>query len=194
MARPRKKLTQADISRNSSIKITGTINKIKANERKYTTYLVITFMFLFMVIGYFTLKVNTDKHDEYFNKDSLSMYSKVITLNEKDVLSDEDGLKQKGHSLNLYSGIKGNVKYRILIKKDDTLTGLCDCSENLVEAKNIKCSINGSEIITFTDINNMVIDSGMMQENESKAMNIKLWLNEGTNTHFHGKFILERVD
>ena len=58
MARPRKKLKQADISKNSSIKISGVINKIKANERRYTASLVIIFMALFMVIGYFTLKLN----------------------------------------------------------------------------------------------------------------------------------------
>ena len=64
MARPRKKLKQADINRNSSIKISGVINKIKANERRYTASLVIIFMALFMVIGYFTLKLNIKEYDE----------------------------------------------------------------------------------------------------------------------------------
>ena len=83
MARPRKKILQKDISRNSSIKITGTINKIKANERKYTICLVIIFMTLFTVIGYFTLKINVTKYDEYLKRGSITLYSKVVALDEK---------------------------------------------------------------------------------------------------------------
>ena len=49
MARPRKKIKQADISKNSSIKISGVINKIKANERRYTISLAIIFMGLFIL-------------------------------------------------------------------------------------------------------------------------------------------------
>ena len=65
MARPRKKLKQADISKNSSIKISGVISKIKANERRYTISLAIIFMGLFIVIGFFTLKMNIKKYDDY---------------------------------------------------------------------------------------------------------------------------------
>lgn len=193
MARPRKKILQKDISRNSSIKITGTINKIKANERKYTICLVIIFMALFTVIGYFTLKINVTKYDEYLKKGSITLYSKVVALDETQVFSDQDGLKTDDYSITIYNGIEKEVRYRILLRKDETLTNLCDCRDVEIKPNNLRISFDG-DIVTYNDFNDIVIDTGVLKEYEDKTITVKVWLSEDTNTHFHGRFILERID
>ena len=192
MARPRKKLKQADINRNSSIKISGVINKIKANERRYTASLVIIFMALFMVIGYFTLKLNIKEYDEYLEKGVLSLYSKMVTLQEENVLSDEDGLKSESFYISVYNGIESDVRYRILLKKDEKLTTKCGC-EGELKPTDIKFSFNG-DVVVFDSFDDMVIDSGIIKKFENNSVSVKLWLSEEAKTHFHGKFIIERVD
>ena len=193
MVRPRKKILQKDISRNSSIKITGTINKIKANERKYTICLVIIFMALFTVVGYFTLKINVTKYDEYLKRGSITLYSKVVTLDEKQVLNDQDGLKTEDYLITIYNGIEKEVRYRVLLRKDETLTNLCDCRDVEIKPNNLRVSFDG-DVVTYNSFDDIVIDTGVLSEYEDKTIKVKVWLNEDTNTHFHGRFILERVD
>lgn len=193
MARPRKMITEADISKNSSIKITGTINKIKANERKYTIYLVIIFMILFILIGYFTLSVNLDKYNEQLKKESITLKSKTLVLDEDDVLSDQDGLNTKNHVITLHNGTKEKVKYKILLQKDETLTSLCDCGDDLIKASDLRLSFV-DDIVTYNNFEDMIIDIGEIKANETKNIKIKVWLSEDTNTHFHGRFILEKID
>ena len=193
MARPRKKILQKDISRNSSIKITGTINKIKANERKYTICLVIIFMTLFTVIGYFTLKINVTKYDEYLKRGSITLYSKVVALDETQVLNNQDGLKTEDYSITIYNGIEKEVRYRILLRKDETLTNLCDCRDVEIQPNNLRISFDG-DVVTYNSFDDIVIDTGVLSEYEDKTIKVKVWLSEDTNTHFHGRFILERID
>lgn len=192
MARPRKKLKQADISRNSSIKISGVINKIKANERRYTISLVIIFMALFMVVGFFTLKLNVKKYDEYLEKGVLSLYSKLVVLQEENILTDDDGLKSNSYYISIYNGIEKNVRYRILLKKDETLTSRCGC-EGELKPSDLKFSFN-DDVVTFDSFDDIVIDAGMIEKFENKTIEVKVWLSEEAKTHFHGRFIVERID
>ena len=192
MARPRKKLKQADISRNSSIKISGVINKIKANERRYTISLVIIFMALFMVVGFFTLKLNIKKYDDYLEKGVLSLYSKLVVLQEENILTDDVGLKSNSYYISVYNGIEKNVRYRILLKKDETLTSRCGC-EGELKPSDLKFSFN-DDVVTFDSFDDIVIDAGILEKFENKTVEVKVWLSEEAKTHFHGRFIVERID
>lgn len=192
MARPRKKLKQADISRNSSIKISGVINKIKANERRYTISLVIIFMALFMVIGFFTLKLNIKKYDDYLEKGVLSLYSKLVVLQEENILTDDVGLKSNSYYISVYNGIEKNIRYRILLKKDETLTSRCGC-EGELKPSDLKFSFN-DDVVTFDSFDDIVIDAGILEKFENKTVEVKVWLSEEAKTHFHGRFIVERID
>ena len=191
MARPRKKLKQADISKNSSIKISGVINKIKANERRYTISLAIIFMGLFIVIGFFTLKMNIKKYDDYLEKGTLSLYSKVVVLQDDDKLPDSEGIKTDSFYLNLYNGLESSVRYRILLVKDETLTSTCGCSGEL-KPSDIKFSFSG-DAVTFDSFDNMVIDSGILEKFENDKVEVKVWLSEEATTHFHGRFVVEKI-
>ena len=191
MARPRKKLKQADISKNSSIKISGVINKIKANERRYTISLAIIFMGIFIVIGFFTLKLNIKEYDDYLEKGVLSLYSKVVVLQDDDKLSDEEGIKSESFYLNLYNGIEGTVRYRILLVKDETLTRTCGC-EGELKPSDVKFSFSG-DVVTFDSFDDMVIDSGILEKFENDKVEVKVWLSEEATTHFHGRFVVDKI-
>ncbi len=192
MARPRKLLKQKDISKNSSIKISGVINKIKTNERRYTLCLVIIFLVLFMFIGYFTLKFNVKEYDEYLKKGVLSLYSKMVVLDEDNILNDQAGIESESYYINVYNGIEETVKYRIKLVKDETLTSNCGC-ENTIKASDIKFSFNG-DVVTFDNLDEMVIDSGKLYKFENSRIEVKVWLSEEATTHFHGRFIVERMN
>lgn len=192
MARPRKMITEKDISKNSSIKISGTINRIKANERKYTLCLSIIFMFLFVVIGYFTLRINVGDNNAYLRNNSLTINSKLVTLSEDDILSEQDGLNTEDYVLTLYNGMDKDVKYRVLLVKDETLTNLCDCRDEEFDVKSLRLSFIG-DIVTYSSLENILIDTGELKEKETKKIKVKVWLNEEANTHFHGRFVLERI-
>ena len=191
MARPRKKLKQADISKNSSIKISGVINKIKANERRYTISLVIIFMGIFIVVGFFTLRLNVKQYDEYLEKGVLSLYSKVVVLQEDDMLSDEDGIKTESYYISVYNGLESTVRYRILLVQDETLTSSCGCSGD-IKPTDIKFSFGG-DVVTFDSFEEMVIDSGKLEKFENQNSKVKVWLSEDATTHFHGRFIVEKI-
>lgn len=189
MARPRKKIKQSDISKNSSIKISGVINKIKANERRYTISLAIIFMGLFIVIGFFTLKMNVKEYDEYLKKGTLSSYSKIVALQDDNKFTDDEGIKSESYYINVYNGFDSTVRYRILLVKDETLTNTCGC-EGELKPNDLKFSFDG-DVVTFDSFDDMVIDSGILEKFENDKVEVKVWLSEEATTHFHGRFIVE---
>lgn len=189
MARPRKKIKQADISKNSSIKISGIINKIKANERRYTISLAIIFMGLFIVIGFFTLKMNVKEYDEYLKKGTLSLYSKMVVLQDDNKFTDDEGINSESYYINVYNGLESTVRYRILLVKDETLTNACGC-EGELKPNDLKFSFDG-DVVTFDSFDDMVIDSGILEKFENDRVEVKVWLSEEATTHFHGRFIVE---
>ena len=84
------KLKAEDINKNTGKDISHTISKIQANERKYTIILIIFFVSLFFVVGYFSLRVNTDglfnyqvndekKYNFISDTDSFSYKIEIIT-------------------------------------------------------------------------------------------------------------------
>lgn len=192
MARLRKMISEEDISKNSSVKISGTINRIKANERKYTIYLVIIFMFLFTIVGYFTLKFNVDDYNKDLKKDSITLNSDIVTLSEEDRLSDLDGLKSKSYKITIESGIEEATRYRIRLVKDDTLTDMCGCLEE-IKPSDLRVSFDG-DIVTYNNFDDIVIDTGKIRVHEVRTTYVKIWLSEDATTHFHGRFILEKTN
>ena len=76
MAR-KKRLKKSDINKNNSIEISGSINRLKSQESKYTLFLVIFFMIIFCIICYYTLSFN----------DKLMIYGKSYDISSDYVYS-----------------------------------------------------------------------------------------------------------
>ena len=150
------------------------------------------FMALFMIVGFFTLKLNVKKYDEYLEKGVLSLHSKLVVLQEENILADDVGLKSDSYYISVYNGIEKNVRYRILLKKDETLTNRCGC-EGELKPSDLKFSFN-DDVVTFDSFDDIVIDAGIIEKFENKTVEVKVWLSEEAKTHFHGRFIVERID
>jgi preprotein translocase subunit SecG len=186
------KLKASDINRNNGKDISHTINKIKANERRYTIILVIVFIIIFLVIGYSALKSEVKKI--YNNDSNLVIKSPLIKLSSGDVLSDEVGLKRENIKLKVSNNTGVDLNYRIVLKEDLDSKKKCGCDSNSFNIKNISYSLDGKTVRMFNnDLN--VITTGMLKSYKTDNVNIKIWLNniDNKDSHFHGKFIVENM-
>ena len=188
MARPRKKLQQSDINRNTSVEVSHTIKKIKENERKYTIVLVIIFMSIFSIIGYKLFSVDSNilfnnvsaysKYNSYF-----SISSEVLTLTNKDIYSDDLGIKTEKHSINITNKTNKNKKYKIYL-----------ISEN--DKSNIRYSFNNIDILKLGDDN--LFTEGTIKKGESINIKYNIWVNNQnidiSNEYvYKGKFIIKEI-
>jgi hypothetical protein len=197
----RKKLNASDISKNSSIEVSHTIKKIKENEKKYTIMLVIFFMILFCLIGYFTLSFNAVYIDNYdydalSNNQDVSSSGTLISLYGNDQVEDSIALNDDKYTYtySFSNNSKEEIKYQIVLEKDSSQIDKCGCSNSLLSYDSINYSINGKDVNTFSN-DNLIIDSGVLDGEAKETLNIKLWVNSKgiNNEHFHGHITLEKV-
>jgi len=104
------KLKAEDINKNNGKEISHTINKIKANERKYTIILVIFFVALFLTMGYFLLSSDVKKIYNSYNS-TLIIKAPSIKLTDKDVMNDSMGLKKDYFKIELVNNTEQDLNY-----------------------------------------------------------------------------------
>jgi len=199
-----KKLKKNDINRNGSVEVRHSIDKIKAQERKYTVILVVFFMLLFCGIGYATLTFNKNaivsdlkggRESSLATREEFTSSGELITLSSDSVLSDRAGLETKEYSVSLENNTSKNVKYQILLENDFFAIHNCGCTDTMIDNQFIRYSIDGANPQNFTDTG--IIYEGELTSEEKRDVSIKLWLTEnatvGDNDHFHGHFILKKI-
>ena len=197
------KLKIENVNRNSSKNVSHTINKIKSNERKYTVILVFVFIVLFVIVGFFAFRVNGNKL--YSSVDSarnemLESSSRVVTLTNDYILSDNEGLKTDKYIVNINNDTPDVMNYKIRLVRDDIITSKCKCDTTALLLSNIKYSLDGKNISTLVENNNkeIIITTGSLKSGENKKVNINLWIDEEVlkdkDYHFHGYFKVERVE
>lgn len=194
----KKKLKKSDINKNNSIEISGSINKLKSQEAKYTLFLVMFFMIIFCIIGYNTLSFNdkvmiygksNDTSDDY-----ISSKSELVTLTENNVLSDEAGLLSKNINVEIENGSDFELNYRIVFKQDDNIVLSCGCLDKKMDSSLIKFSIDGEKIQQLDG--EMVITEGRLEPSKNIVIPVKMWVSEEASNkdlHFHGHFVLEEL-
>lgn len=195
MAR-KKRLKKSDINKNNSIEISGSINRLKSQESKYTLFLVIFFMIIFCIIGYNTLSFNDKvmiygKSDD-ISTDYVSSKSELVTLTENNVLSDEAGLLSKNINVEIENGSDFELNYRIIFKQDDNIVLSCGCLDKKIDSSLIKFSIDGEKIQQLNG--EMVITEGSLEPSKNIVIPVKMWVSEEVSNkdlHFHGHFVLE---
>lgn len=173
----RKKLRQEDIKKNTSVEISHTINKIKENERKYTIILVLIFMICFIVIGYFSLRINNDyvvsKEDLYTN------YNTEVILTNQNIMSDQDGLKSKELVYHLDNKNNRLIIYKIILVLD---------KNNIVDSHYIKYALDDGIVKTLDE--NMIITKGILEGYQNTDVKVRFWIDnsipKGKDYYFHG--------
>lgn len=193
----RKKLTMGDIS-TSSKNISHSISKIKANECKITVILVVVFLCLFGVIGYFVSSIDSTK---LFNSVSginivgVSFSSNIFTLSSDSIMSDEEGLKSNPHIIKMSNRFSYDYNYLVSLKENDNLKSVCDDCKS-IDKSLIRYSIDG---VTVKSLENDTLDLGVgsIEEDTDKEMAIRLWLSDGAvldeDSIFNGMFNFTEV-
>ena len=197
------KKRKPEIKKRKTTKVSKSIKKIKAHEKKYTFILVLFFILLFIIIGYFTLRIQTritnGKTKEVVETHDLNYRivsdGEVITLTDNDVLSDENGLNKDGYLFSYKNKSRDKIKYRIRLVKDNNMIKDCDCAGKTIDFQNLKYSIDGNKIEKFQN-SDMVVAEGVLNNNTYNTINLKLWVDENfdkSNYHFHGHLEMEEL-
>lgn len=186
-----------DVNKNSGIKITHTINKIKEHEARYT--LILTTIFVVLIISVFYVVFRFDSDDlaeEYANMYAhLSSSGRLVYINESDILNDTEGLKSEPYTVN-FSNMTGNtINYVIRFIEEKDMVENCKC--DIVDYRDIRFSFDGVNVLRFDD-ENMIVTSGMIKSNEKGSLDVHFWIDESvpkdTECNYYGKFIFEEFN
>lgn len=194
-----KKLKKSDINKNNSTEIKHTINKIKEQEGKYMTILVILFMIIFCVIGYFTLSFNRDKYNNDTNQTiGIAVNSSPnILLTKDDKMEDWLGLKSDVHAIEISNTQSKTVKYQLVFNFDEVDD--CDCKNESFNRSDVKYSLDGDRVYNFQNNKENIIKNGTLKAGETEVINIRMWLDSFAETkeeveqHIHGYFIVNKT-
>ena len=194
----RKKLAEEDINKNSGKEISHTISKIKAHERFYTFILVIIFMVTISLSVFLGLKVDSYQlYDASYYLSSFTLSGELVTLTQKQVMNDLEGLSSKSYTLQYSNHTDHDVNFLIRFAKDESQVAKCKCEDKIVDYQKIKYSIDGEHVQQFSD-ETMILSAGMIPSGQSDEFKVRLWLDESlTDTeecYYCGKFILEELE
>lgn len=192
------KLKKQDVNKNNGKDISHTISKIQDNERKYTIILVVFFMAIFFIIGFVSLRIRTSSFFEYsnnFNGAYLSLTSRVVFLDQSSKVDDSVGLLSDGENLVIYNTTNEDINYKIILVEDYDLEKECGCSNNSFNKNDIKFSIDGKNVRTFSS-EEMVITTGFLEMGKKENINLKIWIDHNSMNigHFHGKVLFEKIE
>lgn len=193
-----KKIKQSDISKNTGKEIGSTIARFKMHEKRYTFYLVVIFMLTIMVSAYFALRVDSYHFYDSSNNNQgsyLSFSSRLVFLNQKNIMSDLDGLNSNSYLVDFSNTTAETINYIIRLVLDEDSIQQCNCENEIVEYDKIRYSIDGKNVLSFHD-DNMIIETGTIPSKKSEKFNIRFWLNDqvdSSKSHFYGRLIFEQL-
>lgn len=195
--RKKKKLTMGDIS-TSSKNISHSISKIKENECKITAVLVIVFLCLFGVIGYFVSSIDSTKlfnNASGINITGVSFSSNIFTLSSDSVMSDAEGLKTTPHIIRMSNHFDYDYNYLMSLKENELLRNNCDNCKG-IDKSLIRYSVDGVTVKSLEN-NNMNLDVGFIEESSDKEIAVRLWLSDSAvldeQSIFNGTFSFSEV-
>ena len=174
--------------------------ELKAHEKRYTIILVILFVAIILFGGYCILSIDnkelskTSKTINY-RYSSVSSSYQVLTLTEKNKLTDKEGLNSNKVAIHVKNTTDTKYEYKIVLKKDKTATRICGCEKNIEDYKYIKYSLNGKDILKLNK--DMVIYKGSLKKDEEKDILINIWIDKNlsiNNYHYHGYFSIEKIN
>lgn len=195
-----KKLKIKNINKNNNKNVENTINKIRENERKHMTILVISFMLLFCLISYLTFRVDSNEDKFPINTSDLNLSGDVFALTENDIKSDQDGINEEGKELFISNNSEETLNYKIKLVQDEYSITKDNCKSRQMPFEYIKYSINNENISTISPNNNgeIIVTTGTLKSNETKSINIKIWFSLNSprdqDYHLHGYFTIDRLD
>lgn len=200
-----KHLRMESIIKNNSIEVAHTIRKIKEREFRLTVMWVCIFLVAFM-FAFGTVSFSVQKIREYNKVNSgdllitfgekVEVLDDIITLDNNDVLSYEDGMKTDGHKFSIKNIGDVKVMFKIKLVDDIDMIELDNCSKMQFKKKNIFFSLNDHVVGMVSDLYNgeeYIISEESIDSDETKNYEIKFWVDKNyvNNGHYHGKIKVE---
>ena len=191
----KRKLKLNDINKNSSVEVSHTIKKIKEHELRYTIILVVFFMILFGIIGYFTLRIDTNSIGPNININSkaylgfdTSIQGDIIYLDKNNIMTDIEGLKSQEYLVEVKNTTSTSFNYNLFLTPYEEQIKKCGCRDHIIDSKYIKYTIDGKTIKTLGE--DLQLEKGLIQERSIKRVKIRIWIddsiNKNSNYHYHG--------
>lgn len=188
----------SDVNKNSGIKISHTINKIKDNEMKYMVILTGVFMVLIVCCVYFGMRYDAKGFGsvDYTKAAShLSASGMVVHIGQNDIMSDSEGIKNKPVSVSFSNMTNHSINYVIRFAKEEFMSESCKC--DLVDYDKIKFSLDGMTVNTFKN-EEMIVTSGMIKSRDEDELNVRFWIDDSQDKNkdcnFYGKFVFEEFN
>lgn len=167
----------------------------KISEKKATTVIVLAFLIIVFLGGYVAFKFRDNYKSTLqtnVNNQTFTYSSELVTLTSFNIMNKENGLKSDLRSIRIYNNTRDDVEYKVILENDDIS---CTCTEK-IPTHLIRYSFDGKTVKSLTE-DNQVIYKGKIKSLSSKNIEIRLWVDEsfeGTDEHYHGRFIVERVE
>ena len=192
MARKHKKLKIQDIHKNSSPEVSHAIKKIKENERKYTVLLSLSFMVVFCIFGYFSLRINYHylSENHYLPTSSYSTSGETIMLNHQNILTDQEGLLSIPYHYRFSNELAQDMNYQILFVLDEEYHKICGCE--LFPLEKIHYSLDGKTVQTIPKSG--ILESGVFRKNSERDITLYLWVSDELNyaSHYHAFLTMKK--
>ena len=171
------------------------ITNARINEKKATTIIVVAFLIVVFLGGYIAFRFRDNYSNSLqtsVNNQTFTYSSELVTLTSSNVMNKEKGLNSDIRSIRIYNNNPEDVEYRVILKYDEIS---CTCTEK-IPVNHIRYSLDGKTVKSLTE-DNQVITSGKIKGLSNKNIEIRLWIDEtfeGKEEHYHGRFIVERIE
>lgn len=200
-----KHLRMEEIKKNNSIEVDHTIRKIKEREFKLTLMFVCIFLVVLisstLIVGF---SIQTFKEYNKVSSGDLiisydendNMLDDVITLDNNDVMSYDEGLESDTYKFTITNDTDTNIRYIVKIVRDYDMIELDECSDMLFSDENIMISLDGKFVgmlADFYDGNEYIICEDRVETDSSHTYELGIWVDENyvNNGHYHGKIVVE---
>jgi len=195
-SKSKKTIEKKDV-RSSKSNILHSIKHIRENEKRVISILACFFIFVFLFIGYFTLKIDSNSLvSDIKNANDLvgiSSSTRSITLDIDDVMSDAEGLKSTPVTLIVNNAFPDAYSYKLKLEEDEYLKKVCECDKKF-DTKLIRYSLDGVNVKTI-DNDDMILDFDSVDSYAGNDATIRIWISDTANleedAHFHGLLKIE---
>ena len=191
-------LSEKEIKKNNGKRISKTVEIIKKHEKLYTAVLVIIFMIVIVTSVYLGLKADTIRlYDTRFDPpSSLAVSSQIISLTNKNIMSDREGLDSEKITLKFLNNTGRNLNFVIRFLPDEETIKKCNCEDKIIDFTKIKFSLDGKKVQTFKN-EDMIVTTGMLKNRKTDTIGIKFWIDEKEDKleecYYYGKLVLEEL-
>ncbi len=133
------------------------------------------------------------KNSTYINNEKEYKQDKLSIVDGKKE-TYEEVLEREPYSFSIINNNNYKVIYNIYLKEYEELIYLDGCNDRKIELENISYLLNEKkEILKNDEKNNYIIYSGILNSNEKKNFDLRIWINKNTDYNIENKHIHLKV-